>query len=147
MQCGPDEPSWTWTQIWVQAHMPDYSLNWTARSSAIQKWQRCQCCRWPSRSREHWLSGTDARQSAEKLLHKAAADHTSSKQRSANYQDRTVLQRSPHVSYFLPAVHLHEKGVKLPVCFRYDGLLSTLQNLAPLNPDEHIYVRNIYNNS
>ena len=36
VQCGPDEPSWSWTQIWVQAHMPDYCLNWTARSSAIQ---------------------------------------------------------------------------------------------------------------
>ena len=32
--------SWTWTQIWIQAHMPDYSLNWTARSSAIQGWQK-----------------------------------------------------------------------------------------------------------
>ena len=31
----PDEPSWTWTQTWVQAQMPDYSLNWTTRSSAI----------------------------------------------------------------------------------------------------------------
>ena len=55
VQCGPDEPCWTWTQIWVQVHMPDYCLNWTARSSVIQKWQRCQCCssptrRWPSRS-------------------------------------------------------------------------------------------------
>ena len=85
IQCGPDEPSWTWTQIWVQPRMPDYSLNWKARSSAIQGWQRCQWCspptrRWPSRSRrpfglksaqEHWPSGTDARQSAEKPLHKA----------------------------------------------------------------------------
>ena len=43
-QCGPNEPSWTWTQIWVQACMPDYSLNWTARSSAIQGGQRCQWC-------------------------------------------------------------------------------------------------------
>ena len=25
-----------WAQIWVQALMPDYSLNWTAKSSAIQ---------------------------------------------------------------------------------------------------------------
>ena len=24
MQCGPDEPSWTWTQIWVQVRKPDY---------------------------------------------------------------------------------------------------------------------------
>ena len=36
--------------------MPDYNLNRTARSSAIQRWQRCQCCslitwRWRSRSR------------------------------------------------------------------------------------------------
>ena len=55
VQCGPDEPCWTWTQIWVQARMPDYSLNWTARSSAIQGWQRCQWCSlptqgWPSRN-------------------------------------------------------------------------------------------------
>ena len=34
--CGPDEPSWSWTQIWVQARMPAHSLNWTARSSDIQ---------------------------------------------------------------------------------------------------------------
>ena len=27
VQCGPDGPSRTWTQIWAQAHMPDYSLN------------------------------------------------------------------------------------------------------------------------
>ena len=40
MQCGPDEPSWTWTQIWVKARMPDYSLNWTATSSAIQGWKK-----------------------------------------------------------------------------------------------------------
>ena len=80
VQCRPDEPIWTWTQICVKACMPDYSLNWTARSSAIQGWQKCQCCslstrRWPSQSRrgafslksamEHWPSGTDARQSAE----------------------------------------------------------------------------------
>ena len=53
VQCGPDEPSWSWTQIWVQACIPAYSLNWTARSSAIEGEQRCQCCssstqRWPS---------------------------------------------------------------------------------------------------
>ena len=24
--------------------MPDYSLNWTARSSYIERWQRCQWC-------------------------------------------------------------------------------------------------------
>ena len=36
VQCGPDEPRWSWTQIWVQARMTDYSLNWTKRSSAIQ---------------------------------------------------------------------------------------------------------------
>ena len=85
MQCGPDKPSWTWTQNWVQARMPDYSLNWTARSSAIQEWQRCQWCselirRWHSRSwrpfglksaMEHWSSGTDARQFAEKPLRQA----------------------------------------------------------------------------
>ena len=57
VQCEPDEPSWTWTQIWAQACMPDYSLNWTARFSVIQEWQRCQWCssltrRWPSRSRD-----------------------------------------------------------------------------------------------
>ena len=36
--------------------MPDYSLNWTVKSSGIQGWQRCQWCnsitrRWPCRSR------------------------------------------------------------------------------------------------
>ena len=52
VQCGPDEPSWTWTQIWVQAWMPDYSLNWTARSSAIQgvKGRSSPTRRWTSRS-------------------------------------------------------------------------------------------------
>ena len=56
-QCGPNEPSWSWTQIWVQARMPAYSLNWTARSSAIQG---VECFsrgflhtwRWPSWSQE-----------------------------------------------------------------------------------------------
>ena len=53
--CGLDEPSWTWTQIWVQACTSDYSLNWTARSSAMQGWKRCLWCSspshwWPSRS-------------------------------------------------------------------------------------------------
>ena len=53
--CGPDEPSWSWTPIWVMARIPDHSLNWTARSSAIQGGQRCQCCnsptwRWPSQN-------------------------------------------------------------------------------------------------
>ena len=51
LQYGPDEPCWTWTQIYVQTCMPDYRLNRT-RSSALQ---RCQWCssptrRWPSRS-------------------------------------------------------------------------------------------------
>ena len=51
-----DGPSWTWTQTWIQALIPDYSLNWTARSSAIQRWEKCQWCssptrKWPSRSR------------------------------------------------------------------------------------------------
>ena len=36
VQCGPDEPSRTWTLIRVQARMPEYSLNWTTGSSAIQ---------------------------------------------------------------------------------------------------------------
>ena len=44
MQCEPDEPSWTWTQIWVQSRVSDYNLNWTARFTAIQEWQRCQWC-------------------------------------------------------------------------------------------------------
>ena len=56
MQCQPDEPCCSWTQIWVQAQMPDFSLNWTARSSAIKGGQRCQRCSlhtqsWPCRSR------------------------------------------------------------------------------------------------
>ena len=36
LQCEPDEPCRIWTQTWVQAQIPDYSLNWTKRSSAIQ---------------------------------------------------------------------------------------------------------------
>ena len=68
--------------------MPDYSLNWKAKSSAIQGWQRCQWCssstrRWLSQSwgpfglksiMEHWPSSTNAKQSAEKPLQEAAAD-------------------------------------------------------------------------
>ena len=55
VQFGSDEPSSSWTQIWVQGRMPDYSLNWTARSSAIKGWQRCHWCslpirRWSSQS-------------------------------------------------------------------------------------------------
>ena len=78
VQCGPDEPNWTWTQIWVQVSTLAYSLNWTARSSAIPWWQRCQWYssptqRGPSRSRrpfglksamELWPSGTDAKQAS-----------------------------------------------------------------------------------
>ena len=89
LQCGFDEPSWIWTQIWVRAHMPDYSLNWTARSSAIQRclWYSSPKRRWLSRRREpfglrfameHWMSGTDARQSAEKPLDEAVARRASS---------------------------------------------------------------------
>ena len=51
VQCGSVGPSWTWTQIWVQAHMPYYSLNWTARSSAIHGWQSCQWCSSSTRKR------------------------------------------------------------------------------------------------
>ena len=47
VQCGSDEPSWTRNQIWVQARMPDYSLNWTTGSSAIQRWQRWKRCSSP----------------------------------------------------------------------------------------------------
>ena len=36
VQYEPDEPCWTWTQIWRLARMPDYSFNWTKGSSAIQ---------------------------------------------------------------------------------------------------------------
>ena len=55
VQCGPDEPDWSWIQIWVQARMPDYSLNWTARTSAIQRWQRCQRCSSPTRRRPIYI--------------------------------------------------------------------------------------------
>ena len=37
LQYETDEVSWSWAQICVQERMPDYSLNWTARSSAIQE--------------------------------------------------------------------------------------------------------------
>ena len=92
VQCEPDKPSCSWTQIWVQARMPNYRLNWTARSTATQRWQRCQCWSLPSwksprqsqepfgikAAMEHWLSGTDARQSAEKPQYEAATDPASS---------------------------------------------------------------------
>ena len=59
--------------------MPDYSLNWAARSSAMQGWQRCQWCssptwRWPNRSRGSFglkSAIEHAKQSAEKPLHEA----------------------------------------------------------------------------
>ena len=41
VQCGPDVPSWTLNQTWVNARMPDYSWKWAARSSAIQSWKTC----------------------------------------------------------------------------------------------------------
>ena len=43
VQCKPDETCRTWTQTWVQARMPDYSLNSAKRSSAIQCCQRHHC--------------------------------------------------------------------------------------------------------
>ena len=35
VQCEPDKPSWTLTQTWFQARMPDYSLNWTNSSTIL----------------------------------------------------------------------------------------------------------------
>ena len=78
MKCGPDEPSWTWTKIWVQACMPDYSLN-GQQSPMLYKGDK-DAARPPEGGQakvslksavEHWPSNTDARQSAEKPLHKA----------------------------------------------------------------------------
>ena len=40
VQCEPGEPCWIWTQTWVQARMPDYSLNRTKRTNVIQCCQR-----------------------------------------------------------------------------------------------------------
>ena len=40
VQCEPDDPCWIWTQTWVQAWRPDYSLNWTKRFNAIQCWSK-----------------------------------------------------------------------------------------------------------
>ena len=40
VQCGPDMPNRSWIQICVLARIPCYSLNWTARSSAIQKGEK-----------------------------------------------------------------------------------------------------------
>ena len=58
--------------------MPDYSLNWTAKSSAIQKWQCVNDAARPPEGLKsaicHWPSGTDARQSAKKPLHEAATE-------------------------------------------------------------------------
>ena len=49
-----DEPCWTWIQMQVQAWMPDYSLNWTKRSSAIQCLSMTSSLtrRWPSWNQE-----------------------------------------------------------------------------------------------
>ena len=108
VQWGPDEPTWKWTQIWVQAHMPDYSLNMTAGSRVIQYWQMCLWWNsttqwWPGRGRrpfglissmEHWPYGTDGKQSDEKPLFKAATDR-------AAFVDRSTNQTSVTQSNFL----------------------------------------------
>ena len=70
MQCGPDKPSWTWTQIWIQTRMPDYSLNWTARMTKVPVEAGGGAFGLKS-AIEHWLSCMDARQSAEKPLYEA----------------------------------------------------------------------------
>ena len=57
VQCRPDEPSWTWTKICVQARMPDYNLNWTARSSALQGLQRCLWYSQPTQRWPNWRRG------------------------------------------------------------------------------------------
>ena len=67
VKCQPDEPGWSWTQTWVRACIPDYSLNWIARSTVIQRWQRYKCCSWPTgrcpiRSRKLYLSLLPTRQ-------------------------------------------------------------------------------------
>ena len=46
VQCKTDEPCRTWTQTWIQAGMPNNSLNWTKWSSDIQ------CCQWHYRQPE-----------------------------------------------------------------------------------------------
>ena len=108
MQCGPNRPNWIWTQIWVQARMPDYRLNWTARSSVIQSLKRWQWCslptrRWPSWSRgsyslksaiEHWPSSTDARQSAEKPLREAQLLIFLSASHNTGLDTRSMTRRS-----------------------------------------------------
>ena len=61
VQCGANETYWTWTQVWVQARMPEYSLNWTTGSSAIQGGQRRQWKLWIStclHSFKHWTCVT-----------------------------------------------------------------------------------------
>ena len=46
VQCEPNELCRTWTQSYVRARMPDYSLNWTKRSSDIKY------CQWHHRPPE-----------------------------------------------------------------------------------------------
>ena len=84
-KCSINWSSVQLVQIWVQTRMLDISLNWIARSSAKQRWQKCRLCnsptqRLPSKNLEpfavkfiigHWPSGTDMRQSSEKLLREA----------------------------------------------------------------------------
>ena len=54
VKCKLDEPCWIWTKTWVQAEMPDYSLNWAKRFSAIQclSMTTSPTRRWLSRSQE-----------------------------------------------------------------------------------------------
>ena len=68
VQCGPHEPSWTWTQIWVQARIPDYSLNRTAMFSAIQGRQMCQWYSFPSRRRPNRWWPSRSREQDGKVL-------------------------------------------------------------------------------
>ena len=99
VQRGPDEPNWTWTQIWVVARMSDYSLNWT-RSSVIQGRQTSQWCRspsrrWPSRSWGHF-----GLKSA--IEHRRFAENTSTQNRALSvlifdepHTRRTSIEQGP----------------------------------------------------
>ena len=60
VQCGSTEPSsFTNPESGSLARMPGYSLNLRARSSAIHRGQRCQCCSSPTRAGPGLESATD----------------------------------------------------------------------------------------
>ena len=105
VQCGFNEPSWKWTPKWVLARMPIYSLNWTARSSAIQRWQRCQCYSLPTRRWPSLLTSS--------LPWSMDLPGQVSQSTEKTFAPRTVADRSPWLGgIFVSATHQTELDIR-----------------------------------